>query len=88
MAKGYLVIDLPKNCRNIKGDKDGCPFGGMVCRVDPLNTRDVMEHVTNGTKPEWCPIKALPEERKSERSEACDPYAMGWNDCLKKITEG
>ena len=57
MAKGYIVLDMPKSCRHIKGDEDGCPFGGTECRVNPLDLQDVMEHVANGTKPEWCPIQ-------------------------------
>ena len=55
MAKGIIVLDkIPKNCRMIFTDENGCPCGGMVCRV---TYNDVMEHVKNGTKPEWCPIK-------------------------------
>ena len=54
MAKGIIVVDLPKSCRNIRGDENGCPFGGMVCQV---KQKDVMNHVVKGTKPDWCPIK-------------------------------
>lgn len=34
MAKGIIVLDeIPKNCRNIRGDKNGCPLGGMFCQI-------------------------------------------------------
>ena len=75
MTKGYIVLDMPKSCRHIKGGKDGCPFGGTECRVDPLNPQDVMEHVTNGTKPEWCPIRPQPE--RWNRSNIMDEYDDG-----------
>lgn len=29
MGKGIIVVDIPKSCRNIRGDKNGCTFGGM-----------------------------------------------------------
>lgn len=54
MAKGIIVVDIPESCRNIRGDKNGCLFGGMVCQIEQ---EDVMKHVKNGTKPSWCPIK-------------------------------
>ena len=61
MAKGIIVVDkVPHTCQHIRGNKeDGCPFGGMVCQI--CNT-DVMKHVKNGTKPDWCPIKIMSKE--------------------------
>lgn len=58
MSKGMIVVDkIPENCRNIRGDKEkGCPFGGMECQV---KQKDVMEHVKEGTKPDWCPINSI-----------------------------
>lgn len=54
--------------------------------------RDVMKHISEGTKPDWCPIRELPERKKetlipvSERVfKRCSEYAAGWNDCLKTI---
>lgn len=60
MKKGIIVLDeIPKNCRNIRGDKNGCPLGGMFCQMCDT---DVMEHVVHGTKPDLCPIKPLSKE--------------------------
>lgn len=89
MSKGYILVDVPENCRCIRGDEKWCQFGGMVCLV---SGRDVMKHISAGTKPDWCPIRELPERRKetlipvSERVfKRCSEYATGWNDCLKTI---
>ena len=62
MAKGIIVLDkIPQTCQHIRGNKEGgCPFGGMVCQICD---KDVMEHVKNGTKPDWCPIKQMPERK-------------------------
>ena len=54
MPKAVLVIDTPTNCFE-------CPcFMDMgwrcQCRLD------IDEEVYNG-RPEWCPLKALPEKR-------------------------
>ena len=61
MAKGIIVLnEVPKTCQHIRGnEEDGCPFGGMVCQICDT---DVMEHVKNGTKPDWCPIKNMGNE--------------------------
>lgn len=54
MSKGIIVVDkIPENCRNIRGEKEkGCPFGGMVYQI---KQEDVMKHIEDGTKPDWCP---------------------------------
>lgn len=61
MAKGIIVLnEVPKTCQHIRGnEEDGCPFGGMVCQICDT---DVMKHVKNGTKPDWCPIKNMGNE--------------------------
>lgn len=79
MAKGYIVVDMPGNCRHIRGDEHGCPFGGMTCNIDPLNIRDVMQHLKDGTKPDWCPIKEIPAKAHSE-VEVNEYYVVGLMD--------
>ena len=91
--KGIIVVDkIPENCRNIRGEEEiGCPFGGMVCQI---TQKDVMNHVTKGTKPENCPIKPLPEKMNvlkitkgiAEIQEKS--FALGWNNCIDTILKG
>ena len=85
MAKGIIVVDMPKCCRHIRGEKEkGCPFGGMVCQV---TQRDVMEHLVKGSKPYWCPVHTLPDKLESASRNAYEDfdYVCGWNACLDEI---
>ena len=38
-------------------------------------------------KPEWCPLKPLPERRQYNQ-DYFNGDVKGWNDCLKNIIEG
>ena len=85
MAKGIIVLDeIPGNCRNIRGDENGCLYGGMVCQIVG---KDVMEHVIKGTKPDWCPIRSVPERfevcgKYPQAGEPVPSYKIGWDACL------
>ncbi len=88
MGKAVLVIDIPETCQHIGGNKEhGCPFAGMYCLI---KIEDTMEHVKNGTKPDWCPLKPLPEQKEpiyryeSGREKYTD-FARGWNACLEAV---
>ena len=41
-----------------------------------------------GIRPDWCPIKPLPD--KADHEGCCDNgrYDKGWNECLEKIEDG
>lgn len=97
--KGIVILDkIPATCQYTRRDADsGCPFGGMVCQI---RDTDVMEHVVHGTKPDWCPIKPLPEklpEHEPVMYKDNDdnlvnrmrrlPEHCGWNACLDVILE-
>lgn len=91
MQKGIIVVDkIPQTCQHIRGNKEeGCPFGGMVCQI---TQNDVYPHVRDGSKPEWCPIRPMPEKK-----EVCGRYPQpdgvtasfkaGWNACIEEILE-
>lgn len=83
MSKGIIVVDkIPRNCRNIRGDtENGCPYGGMVCQIAH---KDVMRHVQNGTKPDWCPIRPLLKKIGHAAISDAD-YMFGWNACIDEI---
>lgn len=82
--KGIIVLDeIPQTCQHIRGNKEGgCPFGGMVCQICD---KDVMEHVKNGTKPDWCPIKQMPEKIEVLKYPHSMKFSRGWNACLNEI---
>lgn len=83
MAKGIIVVDIPERCND-------CIFSGY--RAEPLNDflfcRVLMQGLINEScnrKPDWCPIRVLPEIAHHE--DYCDNgrYDKGWNDCLNEI---
>ena len=83
MSKSVLVIDTPKYCA-LCVLRSGVlhPF----CRV---NNRDITDL---SIRPDWCPLKPLPEKKEyivpiSNVESQKDIIAVGWNTCLREITE-
>lgn len=82
MNKSVLVIDTPEKCIS-------CIYVGIFhyfCKINCRNIKDV------STKPEWCPLKPLPEKKEyivpiDNVESQKDIIAVGWNACLKEITE-
>lgn len=88
MSKSVLVIDTPKYCA-LCVLRSGVhhPF----CRV---NNRDITDL---SIRPDWCPLKPLPEKMKATGLYNCEyfkagdrppSYKIGWNDCIDEITGG
>jgi hypothetical protein len=85
MSKAILVIDMPKSCKecNIQYEDEysyWCP-----CNHVKENTTDIYDHVINLTKPDWCPLKELPE--KYDIRDSNFEYESGYNACIDKILE-
>lgn len=87
MEKGIIAVDVPKLCCE-------CPFFDvleesniMYCSVSELgHCEHLPKFIENEyLKPDWCPIKPLPERAYHENY--CDGgrYDKGWNDCLNEI---
>ena len=105
MSKSVLVVDTPKNCYD-------CPFGAEYCGnlgyegccelAGCLNSdmRLITEELYDyecESRPDWCPLKPLPEKMKvtglynGEYFKAggkLPSYKIGWNDCIDEITGG
>lgn len=88
MSKSVLVINTPKYCA-LCVLRSGVhhPF----CRV---NNRDITDL---SIRPDWCPLKPLPEKIKATGLYNCEyfkagdrppSYKIGWNDCIDEITGG
>lgn len=86
MAKGIIVVDIPENCGNCAC----CQYDGQYDRYCGVNGKDLMNIDWNSEKPDWCPIKPMPEKRNEH--DACydsDFYrAEGWNACIDEILKG
>ena len=93
MSKAVLVFDMTETCcdcnfcREIQEGIEAC------CELmDELNDNTLCRMIDskNGycqEKPNWCPLKELPEEIHSKEylDEYCDGYDDGWNSLRKKI---
>lgn len=82
MGKAILVMDMPGSC-----------FGCNLCHINSSGGEDrcqafeVSRPVNSETyeKPDWCPLRELPE--KANHPDYCDNgrFDKGWNACLDKI---
>lgn len=100
MSKSVLVIDYtPENCYD-------CPFGTEYCGnleyeglcelaecLDSDMRLITEEHYDyeSESRPEWCPLKPLPEKmiipRGARNTDGLE-YACGYNTCINEITGG
>lgn len=78
MSKGIIMVDIPADCRDclLRSLADDCIVG-----------RNVMEYRHNKSKPDWCPIRALPDKLESNSRNAHEDfdYVCGWNDCIDEL---
>lgn len=100
MSKSALVIDTPENCYDCPF---GTSYCGKLecagcCELAYRLNQDVIlmteEHYDRESKsrPEWCPLKPLPKKKEyivpNDNVESQkDIIAVGWNACLREITE-
>lgn len=87
MAKAILVMDMPEQtcqkctlCYEYETEDDGY----LCCATGKL--------LPDGEKPDWCPLRELPEKKETIVYENDDWIAVGektknngWNDCLDEI---
>lgn len=94
MSKSVLVIDTPEKCLN-------CPLGNseesdgeeVYCNVlqcityqKGLYEDEGEEELYNSKKPDWCPLKEMPEKRHHDLPDCrLKVYDSGWNDCIDEI---
>ena len=100
MSKCVLVMDMPSSCSK-------CDFQAMNVRDNPIcilctescveqfKTKDEYKRINTDlrTKPEWCPLKPMPEKVETFNcEELCDVddwydsgYHNGYNACIDEI---
>ena len=86
MSKGIIVVDVPECCKCCKyctGIR--CAYRAIWCTMknEPL-TNDLK------TKPDWCPIKPLPEKYSVNymMDDVDIDVAIGRNACIDEILGG
>lgn len=87
MSKSVLVMETPEKCAS-------CIYVGIFHYFCRINCRDIKDI---STKPDWCPLKPLPEKMKVTgiyngeyfKAGGKPPsYKIGWNACIDEITGG
>lgn len=86
MSKSILVMDTQENCetcplfrRNIDYIPEDYCFNG-------LGKREITDL---RKKPDWCPIRDLPEKLEENVEDYEESYYIGgWNDCIDEILKG
>ena len=90
MSKAMLILDMPKTCKKKKKRFELDEGINACCSVmsdenDKSLCRDIQcDCGYCQGKPNWCPLKELPERRKYNE-EYFNGDVKGWNDCLKTI---
>lgn len=84
MAKAILVMDMPEQvcqkctlCYETENDDEY-----LCCAVGKL--------LPDGEKPDWCPLRELPEKMEvcgkyPQPGKPVPSYRFGWNACLDEI---
>lgn len=90
MSKSVLVMDTPETCLDcmfcLEFD-EGVDGRCSVVPEDEYNGFFRRIECDGGYcqgKPDWCPLKEVPERRKYDE-EFFNGDIKGWNDCLKTI---
>lgn len=89
MAKAVLVMDMAECCADCPCsffERDN-PILNLICGV-------TQEDAYNVGKPDWCPLRELPEKNPSNpelepgvyyTEKGYEAYRRGWNACLDGI---
>ena len=91
MKKAVLVIDMPKNCSRCKirflRYLNSCDMSNK-CPVSEFKEYISTYLITN-TKPDWCPLKEMPEKKEIAECYTQIDYAYkdGWNNCINEILD-
>jgi hypothetical protein len=96
MRKSVLVMNTPENCLDCRfcyeldeGAEACCSISDDDKDVSLMKKIDCEYGYCQG-KPDWCPLKPLPEEKEEEywRSKLSLAWIRGWNTCISKIKGG
>lgn len=74
MGKAILILDMPKNC--------------FHCKLqDWANCRIVKGCHTGDTRPDWCPLKEMPQKPDYPPIDESS-FVAGYNACIDEILKG
>lgn len=89
MPKAVLVMDMPECCVDCD-----CGFFERYAKELNLVCGATGEDTNNVAKPDWCPLRELPEKKETWVTLSCYPNGRwtedmkaGYNTCLDEILE-
>ena len=82
MSKAILVIDMPKSCKDCN-----IMFTDNYSDYCPCNRQDVFNYVCSDTRPDWCPLKKVPEKPDYPPINESS-FVAGYNACIDEILKG
>lgn len=99
MSKSVLVIDTPENCLDCRFCYESDEGVEACCSIsdddkDTSLTKKIdCEYGYCQGKPDWCPLKPLPEKKEyvdptSSAKAKKNIIAVGWNTCINMIVKG
>lgn len=78
--KSVLVINTPKNCKECD-----CHLWLVCVPAD----KDIDEYVdASKTKPDWCPLKPLPQKKNTSKLQGFGNSQIVWTDRIIYQNEG
>ena len=88
MAKAVLVMDMPECCADC-----ACSYFERDSKELNLICGATGEDANNVGKPDWCPLRELPEKKVADERLAISPltegrlneFEKGWNACRDVI---
>lgn len=81
MSKAILVIDMPIQCC------DKCKMC-YETETDEYICVATDRQIPDGEKPNWCPLREVPQKQEEKCGETIDEVAIGYNTCIDEILEG
>lgn len=104
MSKSILILDTPENCLDCPlgigycSDEDGeevyCNILECTTYQKGIYEDEDEEELYNDKKPDWCPLKNVPEKKDVEEARKNRPwsgegdYRVGYNACIDEILRG
>lgn len=99
MSKSILVIDTPENCLDCRFCYELDEGAEACCSISDDDKDAILmkkidcEYGYCQGKPDWCPLKPLPEKKEyvdptSSAKAKKNIIAVGWNTCINMIVKG
>ena len=85
--KGFIRINIPKDCSRCKFCQADGDWLGMLSRAECMVTGERVEVFYGETIPKTCPIRPIPQRKIPRGSDLFNDYVRGWNECVEEIED-